>query len=236
MKSKKRILALLAIGFIFSIPQVKAAETYYQNNNGVTLSKEEYDFLSYMFWQGSQDLLTKEDYKKFVESNIMNGELGDDTYTEIQPLSTLVETNSKTLKIVKSCSSDCLISVTLTWKGNPTIKSYDVMGAYLDNTKLTNSPTTVIGSKSYTDIKKFNSGFGVSILLPTYDSKPVINQIFRVSKSGTIYASYQHATRNITLNDSKNYTLSKTGYGGVFSFSGTSVTTYDRMQGVSINL
>lgn len=59
------------------------------------------------------------------------------------------------------------------------------------------------------------------MLLPKYDSAPVINQTFKVSKGGTVYASYQHAMRNIFLADSKNYTLSKAGYGEVFKFAGT---------------
>lgn len=236
MKKGEIILTILFASMALTVSEVKASETYYLNNKGVALTKEEYDFLSYMFWEGSQDLLTKGDYNKFINSNIMHGELGDDTYTELQTRATSVESNSKTLKIVKSCSSDCLISVTLTWKGNPTIKSYDVMGAYLENTQLTNSPKTVIGQKSYTDIKQFNNGFGVSILLPKYDSAPVINQTFRVSKGGTVYASYQHAIKNISLDDSKNYTLSKAGYGGVFKFNGTATSTYDRMNGVSISL
>jgi hypothetical protein len=236
MRKRLFALAIIAICTIFVIPEVKAAELYYKNDNGVILTKDEYDFFSYMFWEGSQELITKEDYSRFVKSNIMYGELGDSIYTEMQTRATSIETNNRTLKIVKSCNSDCLISVTLTWKNNPTIKSYDVMGAYLENTQLVNSPKTVIGSTSYTDIKTFNNGFGVSMLLPKYDAAPVINQTFRVAKGGTIYASYQHSMRNISLADSKNYTLSKTGYGGVFNFYSTAANTYDRMNGVSINL
>lgn len=229
-------LVSLILSFSLFTPKVLAFENYYQNENGVILSKEEYDFLSYMFWDGCQDLMTPKEYDDFIESNIMNGELGVNFSDEILTRGTLVEDNSRTLKIAKSCSSDCLVSVTMTWKGDPTIKSYDVMGAYLENTQLVNNPKVVIGQTSYTDIQKFNNGFGVSMLLPKYDSKPVANQTFRVNKGGTVYASYQHAMRNISLADSKNYTLSRAGYGGVFKFSGNASSIYDKMSGVSISL
>lgn len=233
---KKKIFIIFAIGFILLIPKVEASEVYYQNSYNVTLTKEEYNFFSYMFWEGCQELITKEDYSKFINSNIINGELGDNTYTEVRTRATSIENNNRTLKIVKSCSSDCLISVTLTWKNTPTVKSYDVMGAYLDNTKLTNTPKTVIGHTSYTDIKKLNNGFGVSVLLSNHEGAPVINQTYRVSKGGTVYASCQHAMKDISLENSKKYTLSKTGYGGVFQFSGIASNIYDRMPGVSISL
>ena len=41
---------------------------------------------------------------------------------------------------------------------------------------------------------------------------------------------------NISLSNSQNYTFSRSGYGGVFKFSGTALTTYDKMKGVSISL
>lgn len=221
-----------------------AKEVYYENQNGVSFNKEEYDFLSYMFWDGSQDLMTINDYNKFIKSGIMFGDIKRDEYIEdinsIMPYATEVNTPSKKLNIVSSCTSNCLISVTLTWKGIPAIKSYDVMGAYLENISLQNRVSTTIATSSNTinsnEIKEFNNGFGVSVELPKYGNNIVINQIFRVAKQGTVYASYQHPTKNISLNDSKNYTLSRTGYGGVFNFSDTVANTYDRMNGVSISL
>lgn len=235
----KKSFALVSLILIFSLftPKVLAFENYYQNENGVILSKEEYDFLSYMFWDGCQELMTSKEYDDFIKSNIMNGELGIEFSKEILTRGTLVEDNSRTLKIAKSCSSDCLISVTMTWKGNPTIKSYDVMGAYLENTQLVNTPKSVIGQTSYTDIQKFNNGFGVSMLLPKYDSTPVANQTFRVNKGGTVYANYQHAQSSVTLNESKNYNFSTSGYGGVIKFNNSSVAgKYDQMGGVSVTL
>ena len=58
MRKRLFALAIIAICTIFVIPEVKAAELYYKNDNGVILTKDEYDFFSYMFWEGSQELIT----------------------------------------------------------------------------------------------------------------------------------------------------------------------------------
>lgn len=234
----KKILIVFGISFIVYMPNV-SAEEYYRNDYGVALNKEEYDFLSYMFWDGCQTLMTENDYVRFINSDIMNGELDSKIYEEPMTRATTIDDNSRTFKISKSCSTNCLVSVTLKWKGVPTTKSYDVMGAYLDGVTLQNTPTTMIqtsnGSTKITDLKKANNGFGVSMILPS-GNNIVINQNFRVSKGGTVYASYQHAMKNITFGDSKNYTFSKAGYGQVFKFSGTAVSVYDRFNGVNISL
>ena len=194
------------------------------------------------FWDGAQENMDLDDYNNFINSDIMNGDLDSNIYYDI-PLTraTSIEEANKTLKIVKSCSSNCFVSVTLTWKKFPTVKSYDVIGAYLDGTSLVNNPATSITTNgtittTYKDIKKSNNGFGVSVKLPTYGTSMIINQSFRVNKGGTVYASYQHAIKNISLSNSQNYTFSRSGYGGVFKFSGTALTTYDKMKGVSISL
>ncbi|MCM1052679.1 MAG: hypothetical protein NC483_01700 [Ruminococcus sp.] len=233
---KSKIFVLLFSCFIF-IGGAYAKESYYVNEKGVSFTKEEYEFLSMMYWNGSQDLFNEEDYSKFVKSNIMNGDI---TIKEIKDeynralYSTSINDGSKTFKI----ASDCYISLTTNWTTVPSIRSYDVMGAYLENTSLVNNPVTTISSTSGTrtsgEIQKFNNGFGVSLSLPISGSSIVINQNFRVNKGGHVYASYQHATRVITLADSKNYTLSRNGYGGVFKFSGIASSVYDRMSGVDI--
>lgn len=239
MIKKKYLLLTILCSMLFT-SNISAKEIYYENKNGVVFTKEEYDFLSYMFQDGSQELMTKNDYNSFIKSEIMAGDIKSDEYIGIIPYATSIDTPIKKLSIVASCNTDCLISTTLKWKGTPGVKSYDVIGAYLENTILQNRPTTTISTSLNTsnsnEIKQFNNGFGVSVALPRYGENIVINQTFRVAKQGTVYSSYQHATKTINLQDSKNYTLSKTGYGGVFNFSGTAANTYDRMNGVSISL
>ena len=240
MKKKFLLSACIFSIFIFTT-NVKAEEVYFINQNNVEFTKEEFDFITYMFWEGAQEYMDLNDYNNFINSDIMNGDLDSVIYYDI-PLTkaTTIEDANRTLKITKSCSSNCFISVTLTWKKSPIVRSYDVMGAYLDGTSLVNTPVTSITTSGTTitnnDIKKNNNGFGVSIKLPTYGTSMVINQNFRVSKGGTVYASYQHAIKNISLSNSQNYTFSRSGYGGVFNFSGTALTTYDRMNGVNISV
>lgn len=228
------------ISFTIQLSIVNAKEIYYQNKNNVTFTEEEYQFLSKMFWEGCQDLMDIKDYNKFIESNILNGEFESQELLLPATRATSIEETSKTLKISKSCTTNCTISITASWKKNPNVHSYDVIGAFLSGTSLQNTPITTISSGitniTSKDINKFNNGFGVSVKLPQYGNKLVINTIFKVKKGGTVYGSYQHAMKNISLANSKNYTLSRNGYGGVFDFKGSAITTYDKMQGVSISV
>lgn len=215
-------------------------ECYYMNDNNVCFSKEEYEFLSLMYWDGCQELLTKDDYILFKNSEIMNSDFESVTYSPNMSKSTSISDGYKTLKISKACLSECTISVTTTWGSSPLIKGYDVMGAYLDGVSLTNNPKTLIynSSSNYSsnEIKKETYAFGVSFTLPSIGMNTTINQTFKTSKNGKIYASYQHAQKNISLSDSKNYSFSKYGYGRVFDFKGTALNTYDRMNGVEIDV
>jgi len=43
-------------------------EAYYTNGNGVEFTEEEYEFLSAMYWDGYQDLMTEDDYDEFIRS------------------------------------------------------------------------------------------------------------------------------------------------------------------------
>ena len=245
MKKIAKILICL-ISILIASNSVLAKELdYYINDKGVAFSKSEYDFLTKMYWNGCQDLFTKENYEDFVNSNIINGkfdsvEFSDLDYTGIMPLSTSHETGSKTIKISKTCNTNCVISVTVTWKGIPNTKSYDVVGARFSSVKLKSTPTTTVVTSDMntasSDVNKFSNGFGVSIALPKNGSNYIVSQTYTVSKGGTVYASYQHAKKNISLADSKKYSISKTGYGGVFKFTGTAANVYDQMGGVSISV
>ena len=247
MKNNKIVCLVLLIPILFicltlNINNVKALETFYKNKNGVTLTKEEYDFLSQMYWNGYQSLMTLDDYEEFKNSKVMNGqievkELNYNNY--IMPYGTSIISGDKSLKIFKSCSSNCLISVTLQWTSNPSVKSYDVMGAYIENTSFVDTPRTLLVSTdsttTITDLKKTNNGIGSSFKLPS-GSNIKVNQIFKVNTGGHVYASYQHAKSNSTLAKSKDYTFSKFGYGGVFQFSDSSSNIYDGMTGVDIEV
>ncbi len=236
---KKVIMLVLTLSLLFTY-KVSADENFYDNDKGVTFNQEEIEFLEYFFWPGVQDTMTQEDYDKFIESNIMNApRIGQEIYETPDTRTTYIEDNARKFQLSYACDNGCLISVTLTWKGQPTIRSYDVMGAYLHNTELMNVPSTVIqttaGGTSYTNLRNFSNGFGISMLLPQYGANIIANQLFRVKEQGTVYASYQHAMSNISLANSQNYTLSRVGYGNVFEFAGVAANTYDRMNGLNIS-
>lgn len=243
MKKQIKICALLLILFCaLNSENVNAQEVYYTNDYGVQLTQEEYEFLTKMYWDGYQEIMTQEEYEEFNQSGILHGEFESKEITDndiITTRGTIHTTGSKTLKIAKSCTTNCKISVVLTWLKNPTIRSYDVMGAYLNGVPLKDAPITRVVSSNttrYSDIvKKAYNGFGTSILLPG-GSNVILNQDYTVSKGGTVYASYQHATENTNLATSQSYNFSLTGYGRVFAFYNSARNIYDAMNGVDISV
>ena len=195
-----------------------------------------------MYWDGYQEIMTQEEYEEFNQSGILHGEFESKEIIDNDIITTrgaIHTTGSKSLKIAKSCTTNCKISVVLTWLKNPTIRSYDVMGAYLNGVSLKDAPITRVVSSNttrYSDIvKKAYNGFGTSILLPG-GSNVILNQDYTVSKGGTVYASYQHATENTNLATSQSYNFSLTGYGRVFAFYNSARNIYDAMNGVDISV
>lgn len=242
-KLSRYFILIILVLLLMNCNDVNALDKYYENSRGVSLTKDEYDFLSLMYWEGYQEFITMDDYKNIIDSGIMNGTIDvkivDSNETGITPLSDYFSNQNKELKIVKSCSSTCTISVTLKWKSNPTIRSYDVIGAYIEDTSFVGTPTTTVANADsmsvISDLKKTSSGIGSSFKLPS-GTDLVINQVYRVNKGGHVYASYQHAAKTSSLSISKDYTFSKTGYGRVFSFSSQAKDYYDGMTGVDISV
>ena len=76
MKQVKLMLIVILSIMLIDITTVNATNNnllYYTNENGVTFSLEEYEFLSKMYWNGYQDIMTQADYEEFKDSNIING-------------------------------------------------------------------------------------------------------------------------------------------------------------------
>ncbi len=241
----RKILKLLIVFISFIAVQVYAKEvTYYTNDNNVSFTKEQYEFFSSMFYEGYQDLVTQQEFDSYSEiemnPNIVNTKYFI-TQPLIQPFSTSISTTAKTLKISTSSSSTrAYVGVTATWKNDPNVRSYDLMGAYLSGVNLIGSVTTRVsyssGSTGSNEIKNFDNGFGVSIKLPSSGSNVVVSQSFSTTFGGTIYASYQHATSYISLANSKCYTIGKNGYGNVFVFNNGMGSKFDAMTGVNISV
>lgn len=243
MSERKWIFIVLIFSFcVFPLTNAKAEEKniYYINEHGVEFTKEEYDFISQFYWYGYQNEMNLEDYQEFIDSEIINGDIETVELNNCLLRSSEHTTANKSLKITKSCSSNCTISVVVTWSSIPSTKSYDVIGAYLENVSLITNPTTKaftsVNTNLSSEIKKTGNGFGVSILLPSAGTNYIVNQTYVVSKGGTVYASYQHAKKSISLESSKGYSISRLGYGGVFDFNRAILSTYDGMKGVSITV
>ena len=147
------------------------------------------------------------------------------------------------------------ITATATWKTIPTTRSFDLIGfrgygfrfreGSQEGQQIYKENGTR-GSVSYgyngTNIKKFNNtdginaGYGISMnivnntinYLQTTTECDVATTITHPS----IYASYQHAVKDITLAQSQSYTLGGAGLGEVFVFTNGVYQYYDDMNGL----
>ena len=243
MKKSYYVILLILTVFMTNVGNVNAQETYYINDNGISFTKEEYDFFSKMYYDGYQRYMTSEDleYFKYCDMDINNIEI-----VEYEPgnsflKSTVYETTAKRLVISKAGGSIPTIVVSLRWKGSPKIRSYDLIGAYLSGVSLLGNPSTRLdysgGYVNPSETKITTNGFGSSIKLPNSGSDFVASQTFIVSGSGTVYASYQHAKSSLSLANSQSFDTRYSGLGNVFYFSSSTIRSkYDAMGGVSIGV
>lgn len=241
MKSKY-IFFLLISFFVFSC-NVLAEQNLYKNKNGIELTKKEYNYLNKLFNEKFIENMNFDDYKLLIEGkNIENSiiETKNDR-NSINPIGTIVSSSSKKLQIGKSCSSNhCTISIVVNWLVSPDVRSYDVIGSRFDGIiNYVEFPRTKVitenSSYDFNEANYFSNGHGVSVKLPSNDNNITIYQYFIVNGSGTIYSSYQHSMDNISLNNSKKYTISWSGYGKVFNFDSSIKSYYDGMNGVDIS-
>lgn len=239
----KKIIFVLIIGAMLHINiNVLAQESFYQNEEGVILSKQEYDFISSMYWDGYQEYLTWEDYNEIKSLDLFDKEVQKETRYYVDSSltrGTSVTGNLRTLTIAKSCSDSCMVTLTNKWNGTPTVKSYDVFGVRANGVSILNIKNALVFgkdyTKSYTEPKVYSNGFGYSVLVPNAENVNA-SVTFVTSKGGQIYGSYQHAMQNITETISKQYSIGVGGYGKVFLFSGFAGSIYDNAPGVDIEV
>lgn len=242
-KAKKLVVILFMLLLsIFSMTNVNAEEReiYYTNSNGVELTKEEYDFLTEIYWNGYQSKMTQDEYDYYNDGNFFGQEVvKKKVYDTPFTRGTSHSTQNKAIQISKTCNTTCSITIAVEWINNPTIRSYDVIGAYLYNTTKigsVNANATTNNDGNFASITNVQTnGFGSSVLLPS-GSNVHVYQTFKVAKGGRVYGSYQHAIKNTTLAVSQKYNIDITGYGSVFGFYGDAVNTYDNMNGVDITV
>lgn len=244
---KKSIFLIFIMCIIFSSSSVFAKSGYYKNQNGVELNHDEYEFFSEFYSENYINHLTMETYNEFYDLNLIDKKIETETRVDniiadniVTPYSSLHETNSKLIKLSKVCSSICKVSILVQWKKSPNIRSYDLVGIYLENTSFDNvsyahlyNDGNLVESK---ETRKESNGISTTFKLPTSGNKIEIVQTINVLKQGKLYASYQHAKSNITLANSRKFEFSKYGYGSVFKFDTAVRSYYDAMQGVNFEL
>lgn len=228
---------------------VRADEVYYTNSHGVSLTEEQYNFLTELHFDGYQEYITEATHNKYLSMGLYDEKVTkqviedfDDTGNSLN--GQLHETTAKRLELAYACANSiCTMATSLEWKGAPKVLSYDVIGSYLyGNLTRLNAPTTYLywsgQAIEFTDRVYSGNGFGCTVLLQKSSVQMVIGQDVdvRVDGSGTFYSSYQHATKRITLETSKKYTTGFGGDGGVFFFYGSAVGVYDQMAGVDVHL
>lgn len=139
------------------------------------------------------------------------------------------------------------------WLKSPYIKSYDVIAIRTDDATVVEGTQRGIQAYIYsngnvgyvnysnggTNMVKADNGFGISMNLVddanTYECT-IETTVTATTEWATVYGSYQHAATNVTLAQSKSYTISHNGYGKVINFATAVQNDYDGMQGVSIAL
>ncbi len=145
----------------------------------------------------------------------------------------------------------------LKWKGVPKARSYDVFamrgqGMALVANSESGLQTYYKGSNSYKIDYPYNcanilingtTGYGFSMNLVNGSDitgyELYNSAFFKKSITGTakIFGTYQHATRDVTLAQSKSYSINANGLGGVIFFNdGTLESYYDDMNGVYVSI
>ena len=208
------------------------------------------------------NLVKSEKYYKTVIDHlnnvVTNTEVTENEFNNYNPniqtlsVSNFVETQYKKLSLTLSDNHDGYgdIFVGLLWRMIPSTRSFDVIAVRyvgmtdVDGTQWGRQIWGTNGNYSYveygwngTNINRQDNGFGISMNI-TNDS--TINYLENYIESAVQFtgnfqwagASYQHATSNTTLAQSKSYTLAENGKNGVILFTGNIGEKYDNMPGV----
>ena len=212
------------------------------------------------------NLVKSEKYYKTVIDHlnnvVTNTEVTENEFNNYNPniqtlsVSNFVETQYKKLSLTLSDNHNGYgeIFVGLLWRMIPSTRAFDVIAVRyvgmtdVDGTQWGRQIWGTNGNYSYveygwngTNINRQDNGFGISMNI-TNDS--TINYLENYIGSAVQFtgnfqwagASYQHATSNTTLAQSKSYTLAEDGKNGVILFTGNIGSKYDNMPGVYCEL
>lgn len=167
------------------------------------------------------------------------------------------ETRYKTLTITaipwSAGSINYSIMLMVQWNYLPSVRSYDVMAVRMDNFAMQSGSAGGVQAYTKSDgtfdavnysFKGTNmnydalNGFGISMNIVNDSLKDLYCYIqldaAMKQNTATVYGSYQHAVDNVTLAQSKNYTINVAGMGKVINFASSVWNHYDDMNGVKI--
>ena len=245
MKKYLKILFVIVVGLFVYMNSFNtyAKEVVYTNDNGMELDATEYNFFKKVYGEKFLKYLDQTTYDSYSDVDFETAKVKTNIVYDYERTQTrdnpFFSSPAKSLQISNVCGYVCRIILTATWLGEPTNKSYDDIGIYLDGpTKLTN-PITYIYSElesgsAYTT-KYDTDGFGAVVKIPLGE-EVVITQNFLYQGTGTVYGSYQHAMSTSTPTIAQMFNISLIGYGGVFDYYGDALNIYDDMPGVNIDV
>lgn len=192
----------------------------------------------------NEEIITEDEFNNFVA---------------IQPMSNCNdghacwETNAKklTFTVYEVINSYLYMFQTRnTWKSIPKAKSFDVIANRWTTTSDSFKMTLYRGYQYADNLtqeygydgnnSKYNSnGVGISMNIIDDTSSILQNELivygyFEKATTFNIFATYQHATSDLTLNQSKSYSFSNSGLGNVLYYSNSTIrNAYDGMTGVN---
>jgi hypothetical protein len=206
------------------VSKTKFIETTYNPRLGLTTERE----------------LTEEEYDNYENTRTnLNGNCSYETAAK------------KLFFVVIGGNSYNYASLTATWKYIPTTRSYDVIGLrgvgfdFRDGSQ--NGTQIYVLNGNYNMISyhwngsntnTFNNGAGISMNIVNSSISAlqleIESDIQDTVLNPIIFASYQHATSNLSLANSMNYTLGN-GLGNVFVYPSNISSHYDGMGGVYLS-
>ena len=234
----KKLFIVIFLAMICIMPfAVNAESNTYTTYSGAVVEKTKYDKMCEIYSVNYVETLSQAEFDELSSKDLDN--VVKVKYEENN--NTRGSYFASSAKAVYFIKNDNILTLTATWTAVPNVHSFDVMGVRLSGCTLNGGfafKQTYVSSGSLYVVQNginqtFSNGFGSSALLQ-YGTDNEYTMTFKVSGSGTVYGTYQHAMASISQSGSLDYTINLNGYGKVIAFSPSSALYYDQMNGVDI--
>lgn len=174
-----------------------------------------------------------------LEDAINTREINDKNIKVIDPVE--YETPNEKITLSATCFEEentCRVSFTMLWIQSPKVKSYDLVGVRLSDTIFLDEHYTILANDYIEPEYTYHSHRGLMAIFDlSKENIQTITAIFNVEYRGSIYASYQHAIKQVDLEKIKEFNFSPVGLGEVFSHNSKRIErAYDDMPGIKLIL